>query len=354
MIRRLASGSAIALLSASSLGGQEIVRIGDAPACDCEIRIEHVVTLADLDGRAGLASPLTLTRLPDGRFLVVTSIDQTSILLFDATGRFVRRAGRRGGGPDEFGGILAIRSGPADSIHVLDAMNARYAVIGPDLQVARTVRLETRGGQFEILDDGSTVMLGPVRRAPPLERLHVLDANGTRVRSFMPQPDAAMPAAHRRFTATRSGTIAVSHGRDYVIEIWDAAGQHRKTVFRDAPWFPPFSPDGPRGPTQKAPQFDPEGRLWTLNEVADPNAPAALAPRLPPNTPGLTRLPPPPMNELYDSVLEVLDLESGTLLATKRVEESILTLLPGGFAASYREDATGNPFIDVWRLTLIR
>jgi hypothetical protein len=60
------------------------------------------------------------------------------------------------------------------------------------------------------------------------------------------------------------------------------------------------------------------------------------------------------MNELYDSVLEVLDLESGTLLATKRVEESILTLLPGGFAASYREDATGNPFIDVWRLTLIR
>lgn len=356
MIRHRVAAVFLVLVSAP-VQAQEIVRIGDRPACDCSILVERVVTLADPDGRAGLALPLTLARLNDGRFLVVTTIDQTSLLAFDATGRFMRRVGRRGGGPDEFGGILAIRNGPGDSIVVSDAMNARFAVLGPDLRVARTVRLETLAAQFEILRDGSTVMLGAVPRGPPLERLHVLHANGNLVRSFMPQPvpnGAATLAAHRRFTATTSGTIAVSHGRDYVIEIWNAAGQHRRTVIRDAAWFPPFTPDGPRGPTQKAPQFDAEGLLWTLSELADPDAPDVPARRLPPNSQPLIRRQPPPMNDVYDSVLEVLDTESGMLLASLRVEESLLTLLPGGFAASYREDDTGNPFIDIWRLTLVR
>jgi hypothetical protein len=58
-------------------------------------------------------------------------------------------------------------------------------------------------------------------------------------------------------------------------------------------------------------------------------------------------------SDLYDSVIEVLDPGTGKLLASTRIDAALGFLLPGGYAASYREDDGGNPFIDIWRIEVV-
>jgi hypothetical protein len=58
-------------------------------------------------------------------------------------------------------------------------------------------------------------------------------------------------------------------------------------------------------------------------------------------------------SDLYDSMIEVLDPATGRLLASTRIDAALGFLLPGGYAASYREDDGGNPFIDIWRMEVV-
>ena len=78
-----------------------------------------------------------LRELPDGRVLVSDWIEETVAVADFRTGS-VRPIGRKGSGPMEYrlpGTLLAL---PGDSTLLLDEGNARFAVIGPDLRIARS------------------------------------------------------------------------------------------------------------------------------------------------------------------------------------------------------------------------
>ena len=55
---------------------------------------------------------------------------------------------------------------------------------------------------------------------------------------------------------------------------------------------------------------------------------------------------------LYRSVVEVVDIETGQLIASARVPGLVVTLLPDQHVVTYREDEAGVPFVDVFRMTL--
>lgn len=79
----------------------------------------------------------SVTLLPDGRILVANA-DIPELALFDSAGAFLGAVGRRGQGPGEWAGTLALWPWAADSIAVYDAGVQRWTVLTPSLAPART------------------------------------------------------------------------------------------------------------------------------------------------------------------------------------------------------------------------
>lgn len=343
---------------------QERVVVSDAPACDCHLEVELVTTLQDLDGRAGLSRPLVVERAGDARYLVVPTTRQGALLEFDESGAFRRTIGRPGQGPGEFGVILAIRPGAGDSTLVMDAGNRRLAILDAALNVARTARLPVIGGWFGAVGEGGLLVLSgiPGRTAESLDRVFLLDSSLSIERSFMPAParglDTRIESLRRRLAVAKSGVVAVSHWSRYAIEVWRADGTHEKTLVREVDWFPADEvgrdgSSGPISPVQEAPRIDEDGRLWTVTHVRDEDWEESFGPARTRAGRSATGLSKANRDDLYDSVIEVVDLESGRLIASRRVDAHVAFISNAGHAASYREDRIGYPFVDVWRFEVV-
>jgi sugar lactone lactonase YvrE len=90
---------------------------------------------------AVLAEPFSLVRgaleTSDAKLLLTDWIEQRIVLADFSTGA-VRDAGRTGAGPAEFRLPGALLPWPGDSVLLIDAGNARLAVLGPDGAIRRT------------------------------------------------------------------------------------------------------------------------------------------------------------------------------------------------------------------------
>ncbi|HEX6068991.1 MAG TPA: 6-bladed beta-propeller [Longimicrobiaceae bacterium] len=339
--------------------------MGDQPGCACALRVEHVVTLSDVDGRAGLSRHLVIERVPGGHYLVVPVRRQDAVLVFDSAGRFLRNAGRSGAGPGEFASVQAIRRGRGDTTVVMDSGNGRLAYLDAELRTVRTANLPVLGGWFGVLGDGRVVVMTGfgMRRSEPLDRLRLLSPTLEPIRSFMQvgpsRPESDVADLRRRMAVSPDGIIALGHNNRYVVEIWDASGTHLRTLSRDPDWFAPPSPGRPGGgaaepaPRLETPRFDGRGRLWTLSHVADANWRDALAPTKDVYGREVVTVRTGRQSDHLDTIVEVLDPKTGRLLAGLRIDAAVDLISDDGFAASYREDEVGQPSIDIWRFTLV-
>jgi hypothetical protein len=78
-----------------------------------------------------------IARLSDGSIAVADGAS-AEIRVFDWTGRFIRRMGRRGQAPGEFRSLAHLRALPADSLLAIDGIGARFTVFDSKGNVART------------------------------------------------------------------------------------------------------------------------------------------------------------------------------------------------------------------------
>ena len=344
---------------------QQSQTVSDTTTGVFDLQLELVATLSDPDGRAGLSTPLVVERTYDGQFLVVPGNRQGEVLLFNQSGEYVRVVGRTGQGPGEFSAVIAIQPGLGDSTVVMDAGNRRLAVLDPDFRVARSARVPAIGAWFGVVNNGEVLILTGIARggASSLDRLLLLGPSLEPIRSFMPTPvagpDNPVSELRRRMSVTRSGIAVVAHQDRYVIELWSVSGRHVQTLVRDPAWFrsdpsarPQLSPDEP-APAQATPRIDAEGRIWTVSHLADDRWREALSTvrsLIGRDELGVTE---GARDRYQDSVIEVIDPDQGSLLASLRVDPHLTFISNSGFAASYRQDDLGNPFIDVWRLLLV-
>ena len=72
-----------------------------------------------------------------GGGIVVANAGDRALCFFDAEGRLVKKAGRRGAGPGEFEGMGHLSLYRGDSIVVNDAMQRRISIFGPRGEVGR-------------------------------------------------------------------------------------------------------------------------------------------------------------------------------------------------------------------------
>ncbi len=349
------------LLASAGVQAQETVSVPEEPACSCWLEAELVATLVDDDGRAGLSNPLVVERTAGGQYLVVPANRQGAVLLFDSLGTFVRPVGRPGDGPQEFRGVIAIQPGLGDSILIMDAGAGRIAVLDPRLRVARTARIPVFSAWFGTTEVGDIVVQTAIPRGAAQDRIRVFDTAMTPVRSFMPSdpvgPRAPVASLRRRLTVSMDGQLAVAHNDRYAVELWSLSGEHIKTLTRSPDWFqsatmPADARQAPP-PRLETPRIDAEGRIWTVAHVPDPAWEDALEnvrDRSGRAAPGLRE---GAQSSLLDSVVEILDPETATLLASLRIDAHVVFISPDGFAASYRQDDLGQPYIDIWKFTLV-
>lgn len=355
-----AASTMAAALGSATLGAQERVVVSDAPSCECELEIQRVTTIQDPDGRAGLSRPLVVDRTATGDYLVVPASRQGAVLRFDGRGRYMGMVGRPGQGPEKFGAVLRIGPGWGDSTLVLDAGNRRLAVLDRGLNVTRTVRLPVVGGWFGPVDGGGLLLLGGIRRgrSGSADRLFLLDPSMDVEMSFLPNsggPNTDVASLRRRMSVPRNGWVAVSHWNRYVVEVWSVNGERVRTIIREPEWFPNAQEEEADGPRikQETPQIDSEGHLWTLSHVADEDWRESTGQVRTVYGRAVEGVPPGAQNGYYDSVVEVIDLDSGTLVASSQVDPHLTYLSEGGYAFSYREDREGYPSIDVWQLRVV-
>ncbi|HEX8276194.1 MAG TPA: hypothetical protein VF615_26380 [Longimicrobiaceae bacterium] len=359
----LLAARALRILLALSLGMivplacQNNTRIvSSTPACPtCRIALDRVVTL----GSSGDPALTRLTRVAvdsRGRFFAAPTYNRGEIAMYDAGGRFVRRFGRAGRGPGEFGGFIhMLRAGPGDSIHVFEG--PRHTVLAPALSSFGSVRmLPVQPNEVVFLDDGRMVAHQMVMgRGGVGQPLHVIDPAGRIAQSFAGTEkwDPAKLYLGMRNIAPASGNrIWSARAGSYRVELWGADGSNPLTVVRNASWFRPWehevrrSAEGLERPRVVDLAEDWQGRLWVSILVRDPKHRPASGTREVP----ITEV---DADTEFDTILEVLDPRSGRLLAQRRFEQSISEFVgDGSMVVTRREDADGNIVVDVWRVRL--
>ncbi|HEX6316059.1 MAG TPA: hypothetical protein VFZ73_14410, partial [Gemmatimonadaceae bacterium] len=129
---------------------------------------------ADTDTLGELNLVMGITRLRDGRFAVGVQASH-AVRFYDARGRFLSSAGRRGQGPGEFRQIMGVWSTRGDTLVVLD--QGELEIFTGDGKFVTQGASRARGDRFvypsAVLSDGSYLGIAydNVRTPPPAGRV---------------------------------------------------------------------------------------------------------------------------------------------------------------------------------------
>ena len=345
------------------LGAQDsVVVVPDAPACAaCSLTVSAVVELGDREGPGIVGEQTEIGRSDDGDYYVSSLLQEGRLLRFSPDGVFLDAIGRAGEGPGEYVWPV-LMGGDTDALTILDIRRFRVTTIRGG--VIATARLPLLVDDFALLPDGRHVYNGfeyePREADQPL---HLYDETSGRVtHSFGGEGVRVVQAAEpptevrRRVAGAADGSIWAASWTRYRIDKWDPDGDRITRIERDAPWFRPGE-ESPGLPNE----FEPspvtlgvrdwgDGLLMVVVNVADadwrPAAPARAVQ-------GHELLSAAQQEELFDTVIEVLDTRSGTVLARTRVDENAIGLVGRDGFYSYAEHSDlGEPKFVVWSVGL--
>ena len=359
----------LAALAAPLAAQDSVVIVPDAPACaTCSLDISAVVELGDREGPgivAQLNAPYALARVvrsDDGDYYVPGYLGDGRLLRFSSDGVFQEAIGRRGEGPGEYD-LPVLVGGSADDLTILDVLSPRLTTIRGG-EVA-TWRLPFRFDGLDVFPDGRHVYNAlssePDRIGHPL---HVYDPASRRITSSLgdegfraARMDPGITEVRRRVAVAADGNIWAARSNRYRIDKWSPDGDHIARIERDATWFRPWEKWlGVDYEVRPLPAIVGlrdwgDGLLMVVMRVADADW-QPLTPTLEP-VPGHAMIEPTQEDELYDTVIEVLDTRSGTVLARTRVDERVVGLVGrDGFCTYAEHSDLGEPKYVVWSVAL--
>lgn len=310
------------------------------PPCTVVLRETGVVLAGTRDGSQ--PDPTGYPAMDSrGRFIAPT-YTPGQIALWDSAGRLVGTFGREGRGPGELQGRPWIWVDAWDTIHAVDP-NRVWTVLAPKFTFVR--RMEgtavTPGPISTVLASGVAVST----QGPSGGLFTVVDAaSGDPIRSFgRPGEGEAFP---RRLLAPSSDSTfwAVPLHR-YDLSEWTTGGRRSRGLERRPDWFPERQDDSgwDSGGGEMPPPvvndlwYDAEeDLLWIRIMVPDPKtsrngfAPGEIGPE--------------EIGALYDVILEVVDPDSGRVLASHRsdgLEGTLSRFLGRGLAYRRGKDDVG-------------
>lgn len=340
----------------------DTVRVGGDRAClSCTIVARRV---ASLGGVRDSIAPASYARVAvsAGGTVVVAPLDAPGVVArYDTLGRLLAASGRAGDGPGEYRIIYLVTHAPGDTVWVFDARDRRVSVTAPDGSFGRSFRLNGLGQNALRLRNGDLVLAGDIYAPASLGHpLHVLAPSGDVRRSFGregPMPDGGRydsrelgGRGYRSLGQASGGRFWAAHALKYQVDEWTPGGALVRVVERQVDWFPPSDrqtdPYSERpSPRLQVAYMDAHDRLWVAISVPDSEwkNPGAR------NERDLNRISP---DELWDTVVEVLDVRTGSLVASRRFAEALDGSVGNEFWAHRRQGTLGEVYVDLLRLQL--
>ena len=255
-----------------------------------------------------------------------------------------------------------IRILPNDGFEIADGDLYRITRYTPDLVVSKTIRLPVSPRQLAHLGTGQMVISRPLSTPERLgQPLQLVDSLGNHGISFGADPPIQevgnSDLMWRTLSTSRREEIWTARLTEYVLERWRTDGTRVAHLMREVPWFGPhdnygFRTDGsePPGPGIIAIHMDSGGLLWVAMHIPDDNWEDAYEPWDDPY--GRPRHMVHDRNLVYDTVLEVINTDSGTVIASKRLDESIIGFTQKGnvFWTRFRDGIV--PTMEVWEVQI--
>ena len=356
----LAGTALVAAMAAGPFASRQprTIVVPDTPSCPrCSLELTRIVTIGQSGDSISPDLYATVARSSANRYFVAPIDVPGAIGVYDQRGRLTGIIGRSGQGPGEFREISVLKMDRADSLYVYDPANSRVTVYTPELRVARIVRVPFTGVvDFAPLPKGEIVVSAANRTADMAGiSFHILSPDGARIRSFgtSTAPIGPRDALERRriFASNRGELIATAENR-YDREQWSVTGANTLVVQRRPEWFPPRRTGATVNILAERPVpivtgawEAPNGLMWARIDVAARDWKPMWRPGEPErsiSTADHTRL--------IDTILEVIDPQTGRIVASQRIDVPLKRFFGDGFTFSHREDSLGYRSIDVWAL----
>jgi hypothetical protein len=338
---------------------------GSASCRNCVIELRRERTLGGDRGPAALGEIADVVVLANGSYAITHGGEPESVSIFSEAGRFVRSVGRAGRGPGEFRYALYVRP-RGDGLLVIDPAARRAVVFDARFAPRSTIALtgEVLGAPI-LLDNGHIAVNALVRTQDRIGLLvHMVDTAGGIVRSIAPHPggfrfDLPGETYFRSLAPTTRGSFWVAGRTRYQLDEYSAAGDLLRTFERAVDWFPAHTagdarldPKRPKQPRLIGIREDERGRIWTVTRTASVNWSRVLKPRQGVVSPMEQSYSFESLDQLYDTVVEVIDGRTGQLLASRTFDAALGHFIGGSKVVSYGENANGDALVHVWSLQL--
>ena len=338
------------------------IEVRGEPQCrECRIEAREV---ARIKGEHLVEWPQDMWQDRRGRIFVMQYNSASLPAVFDSTGRYLQSIGRTGEGPGEFTRAAAVFGDQADTTFILDWIRGRLTVLDPDLRIVRQQPFLLGTPRGAALSDGTILANAATRdRSRPGLPFQLFSRAGDRVgvagTGDLPlAPSTQILFSYRVAAARGEGFWAVPFVGRHLIERWTTPTT--VTIFRrtGAPWFVEIPHDAGAADHADPPVSNMrrvwegrDGLVWTLVRVADRRGPAPKDTLR--NAEGAYTVPRDMVRE-FDTIVEVLDPRSGTLIASQRFDEFLAWSLGNGRVGSFIELPDGRIEIAVMDLVLVR
>lgn len=349
----VAAFALMGFLPASIVSGQVAQVIPEAVSCaDCRITTSRIVMLTASESSPIFTVPIVVR---------VDQLDRIWVLLPDALpslyssdGRFLRVVGRKGTGPGEFTVPYEVFQAAGDSLVVLDAGTRRATILDAALRPTRYVRVPwglrpVLAREWPRRSIAAALIRTPASIGFPLHvvRFDVADVGITS--SFGPGNETFSPNQYE-ITYLPSASLApnrfwtVERDRFRIME-WSDDARALRSLVRAPDWFKGQVPLGIGTPTSPPPprivdlQQDADGLLWVIA-----HRPKRTWQRAWPTTGNRdhVRANDVRYDQLYETVVEVIDPNAAAVVARRTLPEYVVSLLRGRRAVVYRTSDDGD------------
>ena len=350
-----------------------VVEIEDrTPPCRIAFRQTGIRLAAAADGSRPDPGPTVLLD-SSGRFISANAPGWPAVVsVWDSRGRYLSSFGGEGEGPGEFSarGPLDLFIDGGDNLHIRHGFGG-WSVFSPRQEFIRTLpRAKVGGGTWTtvILDNG-WVLDGEGRGADGRYLFRMTDSTGSHTRTFGNVGDGSSGTGARRISHAGGDTFWAGPGEeganDYVVEEWGIDGTLRRTLRRQVSWYR-WSGDRETSSQVGMVHIAMGGLLYVVvfrpteeyvkeHETARRGREHGAGVDLRELREREER-----MEELMDVIVEVIDTESGELLASDEYRWSeAREIIPRSLFRSslrgyrYRQNENGVPFVEIVQVELV-
>lgn len=293
-----------------------------------------------------------VVRLGNSQYLVGPLASPGLLGIYSASGILRRVVGRRGSGPLEFSTYFGpVLASPSRVALVVDPANARLTLVDTSGKLHDFGRYtgSVLGGVG--LDNGRFLFNGQYRTPKSFGfPLHIIESGARVVRSFgalstTVDPRAPITQFVRIVAKGKRGQMWYAPNNEYRITLADSLGRTELVLTR------PYSSPDPDGTGMlsffiASIREDTDGRLWVVSGLRRTRSKLGKDQAITPGT--LETL----AGDLTSSI-DVIDPERAQVLASKSLPEAPYRQLDDSLAYRYREDAAGNPRIEILALRLL-